>query len=121
MQDFGLGVDLRHGAGQIDVDFVFDVDDAVVAVLAVETAFLWLVAMLKPVIADEVRALQPPRDEILVGGSAVGLSLDAFATTLAVGQADILATEREFANDQRFAEHRVALDGLARIELITIE
>src|ERR1039458_4514472 len=121
MQRFGLGVDLRHGAGQFGVDFVVNVDDAVVAVLAVEAAFFRLVAMLKPVVADEVRALQAPRDEILVGGGAVGLGLDAFATALAVGQADILAAEGEFANDQRFAEHGIARNGLAGIEAITIE
>ena len=93
MQSFSLGVDLRPGASQVDVDFVVNVDDAVVAVLAVEAAFLRLVAMLKPVVAHQERALQTPCDEILVGGGAIRLGLDAFATALAVGQADILAAE----------------------------
>ena len=58
----GPGVDAGHFLGERDVGLVFDVDDAVVGVFAVEAAFLWFVAVLEPVVADKVGLAQGEGD-----------------------------------------------------------
>ena len=110
MQLLGPGVDAGHFLGERDVGLVFDVDDAVVGVFAVKAAFFGFVAVLEPVVADEVGLAQGEGDIAREGIGAILLGFDHRAGTAGVGQAAVLSAKGELADDQRFAEGGIRLD-----------